>query len=103
MSDFIHTKVEPSRLSVTASNIEDSLSILENVFRAVDEALNGMLKPTWSGDTCTKFYTQYDKDKQTFVSHTKSIRDINYQLREASVIFDKADNRALDIVQSLNV
>ena len=103
MSDFVHTKVDPKHLSTAAGNIDDSLNILEKSFKAVEEALCSDLQPTWIGPASGRFFEQYALDAQTFASHTKALRSINNQLKEASGIYDKADDRAGEMVRDLKI
>ena len=103
MSEFVHTKVDPNRLSTASGNIDNSLNMLDNAFKAIDEALRVTLHPTWSGPASIDFYKQYEMDTQTFNSHVTSLRSINNQLKEAAGIYDKADNRAKDLVNSLAI
>ena len=103
MSNFVHTKVDPNRLSTAADNIENSLSVLENAFKAVEDALLTTLQPTWSGPACDMFYQQYALDVQTFSSHTRALRSVNGRLKEAAGIYDKADNKAGEMVRNLKM
>ena len=103
MSNILHTKVDPNRLSVAAGNIDNSLSMLENAFRTVEDVLRSTLQPTWSGPACSSFYEQYALDAQMFSSHARALRSINTQLKEAAGIYDRADNEAGDLVRNLMI
>ena len=101
MQNFEHTKVEPNRLAATAANIESTISILGNAFKAVDETLRGSLQPSWHGDASNIFFAQYDMDAQTFASHVNALIGVNTRLKEASGIYDKADSKAIELVGNL--
>ena len=103
MSEFVHSKVNPNRLNTAAGSIDNSLSMLENAYKAIEEALCVTLQPTWTGPASTNFFKQYTVDAQTFASHVKALRSINDKLKEASGIFDRADNRARETVSSLSL
>ena len=103
MAGFVHTKVDPERLSMTAVYIEDSLSLAENALHVVDESLNNTLRPTWSGPASTQFFSQYSSDAQSFKSLVKSLRDLNEKLRQAAGAYDSADSSAAGLVSDLKI
>ena len=103
MPSFVHTKVDPDRLSVVSRNIDRSLQLLENAFRAVDNTLRANLYPTWRGPASDQFFTQYSSDAGVFASQLALMRAFNGQLREAAGIFDNADSGARDEVNKLRI
>ena len=102
MPNFVHTKVDPDRLKVTADNIRQSISSLDRAFQAV-EAANGNLSATWRGPASQQFFAQYEQDKKLFKSHMKVLASFNDQLREAAGIFDGADTKARELVNQLRI
>jgi len=101
MQNFEHTNVEPNRLAATADNIESTIAMLGNAFKAVDETLRTSLQPSWQGDASDIFFSQYDMDAQTFISHVNALTSVNSRLREASGIYDRADSKAVELVGNL--
>jgi len=100
---FTHTKVDPDQLSVTARNIDDSLRLVDNALGAVDESLRNTLHPTWTGPASTKFYSQYELDKQSFATLMKALYAYNEKLRQAAGAYDGADGAASDLVSKLKL
>ena len=103
MPNFDRTKVDPNRLSVTAGNIESSLSMLSNAFNAIDNALSNDLQPTWSDIASSQFFQQYALDKSNFQSQIKALQKLNAQLQEAAGLYDTADTKANDLVNKLKI
>ena len=103
MANFEHTKVEPNRLANAAMNIEGSLGMLSNAFRTIEETLIGTLEPSWHGTASEGFFAQYRLDIQTFASHINSLSSVNNRLKEASGIYDRAENTAHDLVANLKL
>ena len=103
MSNYEHTRVEPNRLANAASNIEGSLGILSGAFKTIDETLRASLQPSWEGTASDNFFTTYELDTQTFASHTKSLKTLNDRLKEASAVYDAAENKASELVTNLKL
>ena len=103
MPAFVHTKVDPDRLSVTADNIDNSLKMVENALSTVKDSLNNTLQPTWSGIASTQFYSKYAVDTENFTMLLKKLRALNEQLRQAAGIYDKADVKACELVNGLRI
>jgi len=103
MPNFVHTKVDPSRLRTTADNIDSTLDRLENAFREVDSALHNTLYPTWKDVASTLFFQKYSADTSVFAAQMKAFRALNEQLRDAAGIFDSADSKANDLVKNLKI
>jgi len=120
MPSFIHTKVDPNRLSATAANIRESIQQLENAFKKIRQTLagdsqviptgmalsanaSGLLHTTWTGPASQQFYAQYRDDVEFFNSHMKVLNTLNTQLREAAGIYDGADSRAQELVRQLKI
>ena len=103
MAGFVHTKVDPERLTMTAVYIEDSLKLAENALHVVDDSLNNTLRPTWSGPASSQFFSQYSSDAQSFKSLVKSLRDLNEKLRQAAGAYDSADSSAAGLVNNLKI
>gem|GEM_PF-3296809 len=101
MPNFVYTKVDPSRLSNAAGNIDNSLNMLGNALGAIDDALKSVLHPTWAGIASDQFFQQYALDNAAFSEHMKALHTLNSQLREAAGIFDKADGKADELVKNL--
>ena len=103
MPAFIHTKVDPDRLSDTADNIDSSLTMVENALKAVNDSLNNTLRPTWSGIASSQFFAKYSTDAENFSLLLKTLRALNEQLKQAAGIYDKADNKACELVNALKI
>ena len=105
MPNFIHTKVDPNKLSSTASNISQSIARLNNAFSSIESIIgNGSgLNGTWKGPASQQFNAQYAVDKVLFQSQMKALTTFNDQLKEAAGIFDGADNRARELVNNLKI
>ena len=103
MTNFDHTRVTPNRLTNAAANIDGSLGALANAFRAIEDALRGTLQPSWTGTVSDNFFAQYEIDALTFLSHVNALKDINTRLAEASGVYDRADNRAAELVANLKL
>jgi len=103
MPSFVHTKVDPDRLRVAADNIESSLRMLENALGVVDEAILNSLKPTWSGEASSEFFDVYSFDSDSFVSLIRTFHNLNDQLKQAAGVYDRADDRAGELVSALTI
>jgi len=107
MPNFVQTRVDPNRLSTTASNINENISQVEAAISRAQQALTGggggSLRATWKGPASTQFYSQYDVDLDVFKSHLNVLKTLNDQLREAAGIYDSADNRAQELVNQLKI
>ena len=105
MPNFVQTKVDPSRLSTIAGNINENIRQVETAIKKVRQTLmeGSSLKATWTGPAGAKFYSQVGADKETFDSLLKVLKTLNDQLREAAAIFDSADNKAMDLVRQLKI
>ena len=103
MSDFVYTKVDPKRLGTVSGEIDSSLHILENAFKDVEDTLHTVLRPMWTGPACDDFFKQFTVDAQIFSTHTKALKSMNNQLKEASGVYDKADDMAEDLVRELKI
>jgi len=107
MPSFTHTKVDPNRLRIIASNISADINQVVNAMAKVNQALSngggGSLRATWTGTTSNQFYTQYNVDKEFFDSFLQVLRTLNNQLNEAARIYDTADARAQELVNQLRI
>ena len=103
MADFIHTKVEPERLGETANRIDTSLRIVEKALNTLDDTLLNTLRPNWSGEASSAFFTRYSVDALEFNVFLKNLRSLNEQLSAAAGIYDKADSQAADIVKGMKM
>jgi len=103
MAAFDYTKVDPGRLGFFARNIEESLSLAEKALGTIDESLVGTLKPSWSGEGSTTFYNRYSSDLQNATQLISTLKALNEQLKQAASVYDKADNEAKSLVDSLNI
>ena len=103
MPDFVYTKVDPNRLGVAAVNIENTLNVLESAFNTVDDVIRNTLRPIWSDIASDQFYKQYAYDKLIFSAQMKTLQALNKQLKEASGIYDKADDKAGELVGMLRI
>jgi len=101
MAAFDHTKVDPDRLCVSARNIEESLKMAEKALGTIEESLLGSLKPSWSGEGSTAFFDKYSADSSNFMVLFGKLKALNEQLKQAAVVYDKADTEANDLVNSL--
>ena len=101
MANFDFTRVNPMRLTGTADNISECITILSNALNTVDETLNSTLRPTWQGPASSDFFTQYTHDLQGFNAFTNALRNCNEKLKQAAGIYDTADNNALSLVNEL--
>jgi len=101
MSIVGHTKVDSTQLNVAMANIERSLRVAENAIKAVDSALMGRLRPTWSGEAADTFFGLYTYDLQSFLDFAKALRVLNEQLGTASGNYERAESEAIDLVNSL--
>jgi len=102
MPNFVHTKVDPDRLKVTADNITQSISSIDKAFTEVDKAV-AALEAFWKGPASELFIEQYGLDKEFISSHMKVLTGFNDQLREAAGIFDSADAKAREMVNQLKI
>ena len=103
MADFEYTKVDPGRLGVFAQNIEESLKMAQNAFSAIDETLLSKLKPSWSGEGSTAFFNRYTVDSKDAVMLMSMLKSLNEQMKQAASVYDKADNEARSLVDSLSI
>jgi len=103
MAAFDHTKVDPDRLNVSARNIEESLKMAEGALGTIEESLLNSLKPSWSGEGSTAFFDRYNTDSSNFAALLSKFKALNEQLRQAAVVYDKADTEANDLVNSLSI
>ena len=107
MSNFIHTTVDPARLSTIAGNINENISQVETAIKQIRQTLSegagSSLKATWTGPASTTFYTQFNEDAEIFDSYLKVLQTLNDQLREAAGIFDSADARVRELVSQLKI
>ena len=107
MPNFIHTRVDPNRLSAIANNINENIRQVENAIDKAQQALTGSgggsLRATWKGKASAQFYSQYDVDLEMFSSHLNALKTLNDQLREAAGFYDSADNRAQELVNQLKI
>jgi len=107
MPNFIHTRVDPSRLITIANNINENIRLVENAINRAQSALSGggggSLRATWTGPASTKFYSQYDVDLENFKSHLHALQTLNNQLIEAAGYYDDADNNAQELVNRLKI
>ena len=103
MPNFVHTKVDPNRLSTAAGNIDNTLNRLEGAFREIDNALHNTLYTTWRDVAATLFFQKYSNDANVFASQLRALRAFNEQLKQASGIFDGADKKARDLVNNLRI
>ena len=103
MPNFVHTKVDPGRLSTASLSIEDSLRLVENALGVVDDSLRNTLLPTWSGPASEQFFSQYSIDTQNFKSFLKAMQVFNDKLRQAAGIYNNADGSAGELVSKLSV
>ena len=103
MATFEHTKVDPNRLGVSARNIEESLKMVERAFATIDESVLNTLKPLWSGEGSTAFFSRYTTDTQNTALLMNNLKALNEQLKQAAIVYDKADTEAKSLVNSLTV
>jgi hypothetical protein len=103
MPNFERTKVDPNLLFNKSCNIEINLDALEQAFLKIDDCLRNTLYPAWKDIASTLFFQQYSADAQVFKAYLDSMRAVNTQLREASGIFDNADEKAKDMVNKLKI
>ena len=103
MAAFDHTKVDPDRLNVSARNIEESLKMAQRALGTIGESLLNDLRPTWSGEGSTAFYDRYNTDSSNFTALLSKLKALNEQLKQAAVVYDKADNEANELVSSLSI
>ena len=103
MPAFLHTKVDSNRLSITANNIDNSIKMAEKALAAVEESMQSTLRPSWSGEASSKFFSQYTGDVQRFNALIAELRLLNGKLMQAAGVYNKADDNAGDIVRSLNI
>jgi WXG100 family type VII secretion target len=103
MPAFVHTKVDPDRLSSAAGNIEDCLKLIYNALGAVDDSLNSSLRPSWSGSASAQFFAQYSVDVEGFNSLMAELSDYNDKLRQAAGQYDNADNDAGDQINRMKI
>ncbi|MCL2151796.1 MAG: WXG100 family type VII secretion target [Oscillospiraceae bacterium] len=103
MPNFVHTKVDPDRLGITALNIDDSLRLVDNALSAIDDSLRNTLLPTWSGPASSQFFSQYSADTQSFALLTRALREYNEKLKQAAGIYDNADDLARELVDDLKI
>jgi len=107
MPNFIHTRVDPQRLSVTARNINENITLVENAISKAQQALTdgggGSLRATWTGPASTQFYSQYNVDLESFKSYLSELKTLNNQLIDAAGIYDKADTKVQELVNKLKI
>ena len=105
MPNFVHTKVDPNRLSMTAGNISQSIARLNNAFSSIESLIGSgsSLNASWKGPASQQFNAQYLVDKAVFKSQMNALTEFNSQLKEAAGIFDGADNRARELVNNLRI
>ena len=102
MPSFVHTKVDPARLKNSADNVIDgAIREAELAFAAIETALNNTLRPAWKGVAANSFFAQCNVDKAQFLHLMQTFRTCNEELKQASSIFDSADNRAREQVNRL--
>jgi len=103
MAAFEYTKVDSNRLSISAKNIEESLKMAERALDSIEKSLLGSLKPTWTGEGSKAFFVRYNKDTQNFNMLFGTLTALNEQLKQAAVVYDKADNEASSLVSGLSI
>jgi WXG100 family type VII secretion target len=103
MAAFDYTKVDPGRLGTFARNIEESLILAEKALNAIDESIIGTLKPSWSGEGSTTFFDRFSADSQDTTLLMSTLKALNEQLKQAANVYEKADNEAKGLVDSLTI
>jgi len=107
MPNFIHTKVDPSRLISTASNINENIMIVEKAINKAQSALSdgggGSLRATWTGSASKTFFSKYEFDLEEFKAHLQALKALNNQLIEAAGYYNDANNNAQDLVNRLRI
>jgi len=107
MPVITHTKVDPGKLSSTAVNISNSISQLEAAVGSIQSTLTAGggagLQGTWTGPASTRFFSQLSVDMEFIQAHLNLIKTLNGRLKEASILFDKADNDAMAFVNQLQI
>ena len=103
MAAFEYTKVDPDRLGVFAKNIEESLNLAEKAFCTIDESISVTLKPSWSGEGSTAFFDHYASDSKNITLLMSNLKTLNHQLKQAANVYDRADNEAKNLVDSLTI
>ena len=107
MPNFIHTRVDPSRLISTASNINENIRVVEKAISKAQSALSdgggGSLRSTWTGPASEKFYSKYEVDLEEFKVHLQALKTLNTQLIEAAGYYDDANNNAQELVNRLRI
>jgi len=107
MPNFIHTRVDPNRLSTIANNIDSSIGQVESDINKLQQTLtgngSGSLKATWTGPASAQFYSKYDVDLETFKSYLKVLKTLNDQLIEAAGFYAHAENNAQELVNNLKI
>jgi len=103
MAAFEHTKVDPDRLSVYARNIEESLNLAQKALDAIDDSLLNTLKPSWSGEGSATFFERHTANSQNTALLMSKLHALNEQLKQAAGVYDKADNEAKSLVDSLSI
>ena len=107
MPNFIHTRVDPQRLSITARNINENILSVEDAISKAQQVLSdggaGSLKATWTGPASTQFYSQYSIDLESFKQHLTELKTLNNQLIEAAGIYDKTDLKVQELVNQLKI
>jgi len=102
MPNFVHTKVDPDRLKMTADNINQNITSINRAFDVIDKAIEA-LGLFWKGTASQQYLNQYKLDESFFKSHMEVLEQFNYQLREAAGIFDSADEKAREQVDLLKI
>jgi len=103
MSALVYTKVDPDRLGVAVSNIDDSLGMVRNALSTIGDSLRNNLQPSWTGEASSQFFTQHSLDEQSFAALMKNLRDVNDELKQAAGSYDKADSKASELVNALKI
>ena len=104
MPNFVHTKTDPDRLKVAASNISESIAMLRRAFSTIESLLfssDDSLSKKWEGPASDQFFAQYVEDQLLFNNMLDILEGVNDRLREAAGIFENADSRALELVEQL--
>jgi WXG100 family type VII secretion target len=103
MAAFDYTKVDPDRLCIFANNTEESLNLAEKAFSTIDEAISGILRPAWYGEGSKTFFDQYASDSKSITILMSNLKTLNQQLKQAASVYDRADNEAKSLVDSLTI
>ena len=103
MAAFDYTKVDPGRLGVSARNIEESLNLVQKALDTIEDSLLNTIKPLWSGEGSTSFFERYSADSQNTALLMSKLKTLNEQLKQAGYVYDKADNEAKTLIDSLSI